>query len=109
MRKFWYLITFLMLCLVVFGALVAEAQPTGCPFGQGYWKNTAQWPVTQLTLGNQTYTQAELLILFNSPPQGDASLILADQLIAARLNIANGADATPVTSTIISSTPPTRL
>jgi hypothetical protein len=33
-------------------------------------------------------------------PKADASLILADQLIAAKLNIANGADGTPVTSTI---------
>ena len=32
--------------------------------------------------------------------KADASLILADQLIAAKLNIANGADGTPVTSTI---------
>jgi hypothetical protein len=35
-----------------------------------------------------------LLILFNTPPAGDASLILAHQLIAATLNVANGDDAT---------------
>jgi hypothetical protein len=35
-----------------------------------------------------------------SGTKADASLILADQLIAAKLNIANGADGTPVTSTI---------
>ena len=55
-------------------------------------------------LGSQTYTKTELLrILRTSTGSGtkaDASLILADQLIAAKLNIANGADGTPVTSTI---------
>jgi hypothetical protein len=72
-----------------------ESPPTpGCPAGQGYWKQTATWPVTDLTLGSQSYTQAEVLILLNSPVGGDASLNLADQLAAAKLNVANGADAT---------------
>ena len=48
--------------------------------------------------------KSELLGILRTPvvkgPKADASLILADQLIAAKLNIANGADATPVTSTI---------
>ena len=55
-------------------------------------------------LGRQTYTKAELLTILKtrigSGPKADASLILADQLIAAKLNIANGADGTAVTSTI---------
>ena len=55
-------------------------------------------------LGSQTYTKTELLTILNTPTgsgtKADASLILADQLIAAKLNIANGADGTPVTSTI---------
>ena len=67
----------------------------------GFWKtHPAQWPVTSLTLGSQTYTQAELLTLLTTPVGGDASLILAEQLIAAKLNIANGADPTPISSTI---------
>ena len=53
-----------------------------------------------LVLGSQTYTKAELLAILGRATKGDASLILADQLIAAKLNIANGADGTPVTSTI---------
>jgi hypothetical protein len=71
-----------------------EFQPTNrCPLGQGFWKNhTGAWPVTSLTLGRQTYTQAELLALFDTPPRGDASVILAQQLIAAKLNIANGSN-----------------
>jgi hypothetical protein len=72
-----------------------------CPFSQGYWKNHPDaWPVTSLTLGSETYTQAELLALLRTPVRGDASLILAHQLIAARLNIANGSDPAPVSATI---------
>ncbi len=60
--------------------------------------------MNSLTLGNQSYTKAELMTILRartgSGPRADASLILADQLIAAKLNIANGADGTPVTSTI---------
>lgn len=58
------------------------------------------WSVTSLTLGNQTYSQMELLALLQSPVKGDASLILAHQLIAAKLNIANGSDPTPVSATL---------
>jgi hypothetical protein len=40
------------------------------------------------------------MVLFDTPPRADASLILADQLIAAKLNIANGSDPAPVSATI---------
>jgi YVTN family beta-propeller protein len=72
-----------------------------CPLVQGLWKNHPDtWPVTSLTLGSQTYTQAELLTLFDTPPRGDASVILAHQLIAAKLNIANGSNPAPIRSAI---------
>jgi hypothetical protein len=76
--------------------------PAGvCPLTQGYWKNHPNaWPVNSLMLGSQTYTQAELLQILNTPSGGDASIILAKQLIAAKLNTAAGADATPISSTI---------
>ncbi|KAB2859050.1 MAG: hypothetical protein F9K46_11245, partial [Anaerolineae bacterium] len=62
-----------------------------CPKSQGYWKNHgANWPVTSLTLGSQTYSQAELLTLLNTEVSGDASLNLAHQLIAAKLNVGQG-------------------
>jgi hypothetical protein len=44
-----------------------------------------------LTIGGVAYTQQQLLDLFNTAPMGDASLILAHQLIAALLNVKNGA------------------
>jgi hypothetical protein len=67
----------------------------------GYWKNHQNaWPVSSLVLGGKTYTKVELLAILNSPGGGDASMILAVQLIAAKLNIAAGSDPTPISSTI---------
>jgi len=60
----------------------------------------AQWAVGSVTLGSEAYTQAELLTLLTTPVSGDASSILADQLIAAKLNLANGSSPTPIISTI---------
>jgi hypothetical protein len=77
----------------------SEAVPTGpCPNGPGYWKNNPDaWPVDSLTLGDELYTKAELIVLLNTPvgsgKKADASLILTYQLIAAKLNLANGVDA----------------
>jgi hypothetical protein len=60
--------------------------------------------VNSLTLGSQSYLKTELLIILNTPigsgKNADASLILADQLIAAKLNVANGSDPASVSSTI---------
>src|SRR4029453_5444013 len=67
--------------------------PAGCVFGQGYWKNHPEaWPVTELQLGNVTYPQQQLLDILHEPVRGNGLLILAHQLIAAKLNIAAGAD-----------------
>ena len=74
-----------------------------CPLAQGFWKNHLNaWPVTSLTLGSQSYTQAELLAILKTPvgKSSDASLILADHLISTKLDIANGSDPTPVSATI---------
>jgi hypothetical protein len=66
-----------------------------CPLSQGFWKNHSNaWLVTFLTLGSQTYSKTELQAILATPVKGDASLILAHQLIAALLNIANGSDST---------------
>src|SRR5262249_30115073 len=78
---------------------------TNCPLTQGFWKNhAAAWPVSTLTLGTVSYTEAQLLnILRTSPGSGkgaDASIILADQLIAAKLNLAAGSDPCPILSII---------
>jgi hypothetical protein len=76
-----------------------------CPLSQGFWKNHPnEWPVVSLTLGGQTYSREELLFILHRPVGGrggaDASLILAHQLIAAKLSIASGSDPTSVVSVI---------
>lgn len=75
--------------------------PSDCTLTQGYWKthgpegcatgnNTNQWPVSSLSLGNVSYTDLELCSILNKPAAGNGLLTLAHQLIAAKLNVANG-------------------
>jgi hypothetical protein len=73
-----------------------------CPQGLGFWKNHTTWPVTSLMLGGQTYTQSQLLTILNTPVRGDASLILARQLIPAKLSLASGSLSVPIGATIAS-------
>jgi len=72
-----------------------------CTYSQGYWKNhPGAWPVTSLTLGTVIYTQAELLSILNENAGGNGLISLAHQLIAAKLNILNGADGSFINATI---------
>lgn len=83
------------------GGTCAAAPPATCPKGHGFWKNHPNaWAVNSLTLGNQIYTKAELLALLSDPTKGDASIVLARQFIAAKLNLASGSAAAPISSTI---------
>ena len=80
-----------------------------CPKTQGYWKNHPDaWPTgaTPMLLGTNSYTKTQLLTILNTAPgtggSADACLILAHQLITAKLNIANGSPApAPVPATIV--------
>ncbi|MCZ6690414.1 MAG: PKD domain-containing protein [Planctomycetota bacterium] len=84
-----------------FVTVTVDNQGCVCPLSQGYWKNHAsQWPFGTLVLGVASYTQDELLALLETPVQGDASLILSKQLIAAKLNIENGSDPGPASGAI---------
>jgi hypothetical protein len=68
-----------------------------CPRSPGYWEeHVSNWPVTSLSLGSQNYNQSQLLALLDNSADGDASLILARQLIAAKLNLANNSNPAPV-------------
>src|SRR5688572_6266736 len=63
-----------------------------CTFTQGFWKNHPEaWPVNSLSLGGNVYTQAQLLLILNTPVRGNGLISLAHQLIAAKLNVAFGA------------------
>ena len=89
-------------------------QPTStCVYTQGFWKthgpmptgnNSNEWDsFTQLNgmnLGTVPYTQQQLLSIFNTPVGGNGLISLAHQLIAAKLNIANGADGSTIAATI---------
>ena len=64
------------------------------------WRNHPEaWPLTSMTLGSQTYAQNELLAILQmvvTALRPDASVTLAQQLIAARLNEANDAAPGPM-------------
>jgi hypothetical protein len=75
--------------------------PQNCTQTQGYWKNhPGAWPVASLRLGNVTYSQAQLLRIFGQPARGNGLVSLAHQLIAAKLNIAAGAEPEAASATI---------
>lgn len=77
------------------------ASNCGCTLTQGYWKNhESAWPVMELRLGDVDYDQSALLTLLRTPGRGDSSLTLAHQLIAAKLNVAAGADDSEIYSSI---------
>ena len=77
------------------------ATAAGCTLGQGYWKNhPGQWPVTQLQLGNVTYNQQQLLSILNNDDRLNGLVSVAHQEIAAKLNIASGADGSCVAQTL---------
>ncbi|HET7746525.1 MAG TPA: hypothetical protein VFM29_04435 [Vicinamibacteria bacterium] len=81
----------------------------GCTYTQGYWKthgpiptgnNSNEWDVTALTLGTVSYTDLEILSILNRPAAGNGLVSLAHQLIAAKLNVASGADDSAIVGAI---------
>jgi hypothetical protein len=94
----------------------------GCTYTQGFWKthgpegcatgnNTNHWfdkitdpanpaQVTSLTLGTVSYTDLQLCSILNTPAAGNGLLSLSHQLIAAKLNIANGSSPVSIQSSI---------
>ncbi len=79
---------------------VPPADP-GCTYTVGYWKtHPSEWPVSQLTVGGVTSSAPSLLVILNTPPRGNATVILKHQLIAAKLNLVDGADGSSIQATI---------
>jgi hypothetical protein len=73
-----------------------------CTYTQGYWKNHFDvWPLQSLTLGAVSYNASQVLQILNRPAQGNGLVTLAHQLIASKLNIANGADPTAIQQSVI--------
>jgi hypothetical protein len=70
------------------------ATPAPCRRSADWWRTHAgEWPAKELTLGSLVYSQDELLSLLVTPSEDDASVVLARQLIVARLESASGASA----------------
>lgn len=64
----------------------------GCTRDSTYWGGTSDWPTSSLELGDAMYPYVELECLMQHPIKDDASVMLAKELIAAKLNVASGAD-----------------
>lgn len=74
-----------------------------CIHSQGYWKTHASaWPVSTLMLGTVSYTKTQLLQILNKQAKGNGLIILAHQLIASKLNLANGAVPGPIAAHVAS-------
>jgi hypothetical protein len=81
-----------------------QAPSTGtCPRSEEYWAvHPSSWPVSSLKLGKQTYNKLQLLALLvlGDLTRLDASTVLAVELAAAKLNLANDSDPAPVSSAV---------
>ena len=92
-----------------------DACVENCVYGQGYWKNHGPvpsgnneyvWPQSVkdsgLILGTVSYTALQLQSIMQTAGATNGLIKLAHQLIAAKLNIANGADGTSIAASIAS-------
>lgn len=68
---------------------------TGTP---GYWKNHP-WPAEEITIGGVTYSKAEAIAIMNMP-DGDKTYTMFRALVAAKLNVIIGNDASCISETI---------
>ncbi len=72
-----------------------------CTQGVGYWKSHSDaWPVEEITVGGVAYTKAVAMSILDTASGGDATYILARQLIATKLNLLRGADASALGTTV---------
>jgi hypothetical protein len=72
-----------------------------CVHGLDYWRDQPDaWPIEWIVIGGETWHTEETLAILRTPPRGDATYILAHRLIAAKLNVAQGANPDSVAMTI---------
>jgi hypothetical protein len=70
---------------------------TGTP---GYWKNHPEaWPVSSITIGEDTYTKAQA-IMYMGMPDGDKTFTMFRAYVAAYLNVQIGNDSSCIASTL---------
>ena len=93
----------LLITAGLLGAQTTETEFT-CPVPAQTWlAGSSDWPVNGLQLGVQFYTQADILDLIALSVNNDASLALAFELAAAKLNVANGSDPIAVRNALLDS------
>lgn len=95
--------------MVIFGNKRKSEEDKGCTRTQGFWGSSPKGqalvkaffpPPSTLALGAHGYTAAQLDSILDAPVGGNALINLAHQLIAAKLNILNGASSAPIVTTI---------
>lgn len=75
---------------------IASPLSQNCTYSANYWETHPEaWPVEEIMLGSRTYSKEEAFIILHTQ-----SRVLARQLIAAKLNVFNGADPTVIAETI---------
>lgn len=78
--------------------VIPSSPGTGTP---GYWMNHPEaWPVPAITIGGITYSMDEAIALMQAPVAGDKTFTLFSALVAAKLNVLIGNDASCVSATI---------
>ncbi|MBI1797208.1 MAG: hypothetical protein HY076_04905 [Candidatus Eisenbacteria bacterium] len=94
-----------MIALLVIACTTVSPAPsmaqTNCTYTLGYWKNhPSAWPASCLpmNLGLVSYSETDLLAILNQPVDGNGAVALAQQMIAADLNICSGASPTAIAS-----------
>lgn len=71
---------------------------TGTP---GYWKNHPEaWPFDSIVIGGETYTKTEAIAFMEENNSKDVTYIMFRSLVAAKLNVLVGNDASCITATI---------
>ena len=67
----------------------------------GYWQQHPDaWPVGSITIGGVDYTKAEAIAAMRAPGRGDKSFDMFPQLVAAKLNVEIGNDASCIAADI---------
>ena len=74
------------------GAVRTTPTAAPCSHDYPYWRDhPGDWAVESLQLGSTAYRKADLVQILSNALQTDASVVLARELIAAKLNLAQGA------------------
>lgn len=67
----------------------------------GYWMNHPDaWPVDEITIGGVVYPKAEAIDIMKDPVKGDKTYTMFPALVAAKLNVLIGNDASCIAGTI---------